>query len=378
MLLALAVDRAADEPRPQPPQAAGPPGRSRTVCSVAISSPSSSPRWNSPLERPHDADVCVARPLAAPLLADLEEGIDPAFVWRMSGCGSRRGTVAPAAVRCAAPGPPAVRARDRPSETSPLRVARADETSPRVAPSRRQVAGARRRSPVLSSTSARSPSASRSQARTSGATPKIDRCAPRPAPASAPRRDQPAVQRQQRARVARLRRDVAPLRVDERQPRRPEVNPPPGEASHCIGVRTAVAAGAVEGRRSAGWPDRRRPCRSPRRRTGRRRRAGSAAGMPRRGPAAGPQREAWRALVVVREGVRRPGARRMERLGALDRERKVAVLPGREERLEVEGEVELVVAPAPEVAEPAPRRAGRPRPRGGGRGTRRQRGGCGG
>ena len=40
----------------------------------------------------------------------------------------------------------------------------------------------------------------------------------------------------------------------------------------------------------------------------------------------------------------------MERLGALDRERQVLVLPRREEQLEVEGEVELVVGAAAEVA----------------------------
>ena len=84
MLLALAVDRAADEPgaeagaapdfQPAPLEDGALGGDQLALVAAAL---------EVALERPHDADVGVAGALAAALLADLEEGVDPAIVGRV-------------------------------------------------------------------------------------------------------------------------------------------------------------------------------------------------------------------------------------------------------------------------------------------------------
>ena len=89
MLLLLAVNRAADQDRPQPAQRARP---ARPLEDRALGGDQLAlvvPLLERFVEGPHDPDIGVAGALAAPLLTDFEEGIDPMVVGRLSG--SRHG-----------------------------------------------------------------------------------------------------------------------------------------------------------------------------------------------------------------------------------------------------------------------------------------------
>ncbi len=89
VLLAVAVDRPADQDRPQPAQRARP---ARPLEDRALGGDQLAlvvPLLERLLEGPHDPDIGVARALAAPLLTDFEEGIDPMIVGWLSG--SRHG-----------------------------------------------------------------------------------------------------------------------------------------------------------------------------------------------------------------------------------------------------------------------------------------------
>ena len=83
MLLALAVDRAADERRPQPAQDPRParPLQHRPLGGDQLALVLAA--LEGILERPDDTHVRVARTLAAALLADLEEWIDPMVLGRL-------------------------------------------------------------------------------------------------------------------------------------------------------------------------------------------------------------------------------------------------------------------------------------------------------
>ena len=127
------------------------------------------------------------------------------------------------------------------------------------------------------------------------------------------------------------------------------MNPPSGDASHCIGVRqpsrparSKGGSGSIDGSAST------IPISSPAYRTATPRRREQ---QERRGARAlRPPARCLARLVVVRERVGGDRAGRMERLRALDAQGQVAVVPRREEHLEVEDEVELVVGAVAEVA----------------------------
>ena len=129
----------------------------------------------------------------------------------------------------------------------------------------------------------------------------------------------------------------------------PVVNPPSGDRVPLHRRASAVTAGAVERRIGqhggvgvdhpdllAGVEHRDAAQREEQERRGPR---------PLGSPAGGVTR-----LVVVADREGRQRCRRMERLRALDGQRQLPMLPGRQQQLEVEGEVELSVGAAAEVA----------------------------